>query len=443
MAIYTDWDAIFNAVTAGILAIFGVWVLTLQPRSRKSLLLGSFAVVHGVHYAIVNLWDVDTHFTTGRAALPVSVPYLAFYVVAAAALFGLARELLHEQGSRGRMAWRFLFAGVLAAALLAIFISRQTGGADAGGVEKDGIVSFVLYAASIYALYVFVIAFGALPLVFAWLFRASAKDRALVLTLSVAFVLWPALLGGLTLDVAMNTQSFRNWHFVTAAVAVVATGVFWLANIGVDERFARSARNSALLVFCLLAFGAVDAVFIADALHYSSSNGPFFGIARLATVVVLAHAILNQQVLGMDVKMRVAISKSTVAAAFITVFFLVSEGAQIVFGRNNEVYGLAAAGGLVFALAPLQRVADRFAAKAVPLASIPAATSAVATHNASNDDLYRRALRIALADRRLSAGEELTLAELSERLGVGARRALELRHEVEAERPAKGRRARP
>jgi hypothetical protein len=40
MALYTHWDAIFNATTAGVMALFGVWVLTLKPRSRRSLFLG-------------------------------------------------------------------------------------------------------------------------------------------------------------------------------------------------------------------------------------------------------------------------------------------------------------------------------------------------------------------------------------------------------------------
>lgn len=426
MAIYTDWDAIFNAVTAGILALFGVWVLTLQPRSRKSLLLGTFAAVHGVHYVIVNLWVVDTHSATGRAALPASLTYLMFYAVAAAALFGLARELLHEQGSRGRVAWRVLFAGVLAAALLALLIAGLMGGGEVGTVEEASTVAFAFWVASIYSLYVFLITFAALPVVFAWLFRASGKDRALVLTLSVAFVLWPAILGGITLNGAMNTRPFLNWHFVTAVVAVVATGVYWLANIGVDERFARSARNAALLIFGLLAFGAIDAVFIGDALQYSISNGPFFGIARLATVVVLAHAILNQQVLGMDVKLRFAISKSTIAAVFIAVFFVASEVAQQFFSqRTSSTYiGIGIAGTLVFAMAPMQRMAERIAEKAVPVARTPAGTLS------RKEQTYRDALAVALRDRKLTPAEEVTLARLAEDLGIGAGRAMELRQEA-------------
>lgn len=163
-------------------------------------------------------------------------------------------------------------------------------------------------------------------------------------------------------------------------------------------------------------------------------EGIIIQLARSALIglpfpLIATYALLRHQLLGLDVRLRFAISKSSIAAVFIAVFFIASEAAQQFFGETlgSTYVGIAAAGLLVFAMAPLQRVAERLAEKAIPTGG-PAPPT---TH--TNEDLYRRALRIALVDRTIERHEELTLAELSERLHIGHKRALELRHEIEGE----------
>jgi hypothetical protein len=421
--LYSSWDAIFNAATAGILAAFGLWVWTLRPRSRVSSLLALFAVAHGVQYVVVNLWAVPA--TTAALRLSAGKD-LAFNTICAIALLGVAREVLLSNGTAGRKIWRWTWPLALATGIVTWVLAGVSAGL---GVKLSNIDFFAVAALSYHHL---VVAFASLPLAFAVMYRYAdgPERRRLMLTLSIAFLLWPAIFATFAIY-QLVSESTPLWQHLAGAIATVATGILWLSNIPVATETSRLARNAGLTVFALLLFGALDAAFLSDLLDYHpSAGGPFFGLARLASVVILAHAILHQQVLGMDAKLRFALSKSTLAAIFIAVFFVASEAAQQYFGDTlgSTYVGIAVAGALVFVMAPLQRMAERFATKALPMSE----GSGIATPLRA-EAAYRAALRAAARDGVITRREELHLAEIAENLGIGHRRAVEIRSEVEAE----------
>lgn len=84
--------------------------------------------------------------------------------------------------------------------------------------------------------------------------------------------------------------------------------------------------------------------------------------------------------------------------------------------------GIAAAGALVFAIAPLQRFAERVASRAVPLAQGGGPDT--------RESRYRTVLRRFLADGKVSIEEERVLAHLADDLGISSGRAFELRNQV-------------
>lgn len=437
MALYTAWDSIFNAVTAGVLALFGVWVLTLRPRSRTSTFLGLFAVIHGFRFVVSNLWDVsDLLRYYGERGIDdpwqVNLPELLMEAASAAALFGLAHAILLPEGREGRTAWRVMVGVVPVLSILTLMLY-------AGRIEVVLLpVGWPLRWASLIAAFAFYYAFASIPLIFAWLYRravrAGGAGARQDITLSVAFVLWPALIGAFGLFSVFGRNDIE-WINLGVLVLVMPTGLLWLANIRLDQGLAKACRNAALLTFALILFGAIDMVFLWDVFGYSGSRGPFFGLARLATVVVLAYAILHNQVLGMDVKFRFAISKGTVAAIILAIVFVASEGAQALFGADKQWLGLVAGGFVVFAIAPLQRAADRLAEKAVPSAAPAMPAAAVA----SSDGIFLNALRVALRDKALTRDEELHLHRLAAQLGIDAGRAHELLIQAERERSRKPR----
>ncbi len=98
---------------------------------------------------------------------------------------------------------------------------------------------------------------------------------------------------------------------------------------------------------------------------------------------------------------------------------------------GSAYIGIAAAGGLVFLIAPLQRLGDKFADRVVP----PRARVTLVSPQeiAEAEAAYRDFARIVFVDHHMTREEELRLVELGDRLGLSGRRALEIRREFETD----------
>lgn len=279
--------------------------------------------------------------------------------------------------------------------------------------------------------------FGAIALVFALGARRAedpARREGLVLA-SLAFTLlgalgsvWrlvpgspftPSPEGPTLLAIIARALPLLSMLAVLATIAIILGA----RSLRSDPATRRSRHLFAVgaVLSGLSAFATIQ-LFAHDDVLFVRVGSALDGVWRVVMTVLLAYALLRRQLFDIQMKIRFAISRSTVAASFIAVFFVASEGAQILFGQGNEWVGLAAAGALVFAISPLQRAAERLAEKAVPVAT-PSGASA----GSDNEDLYFRATGLALRDRVIAPEEELDLIELAERLGIGARRAAELR----------------
>ena len=124
------------------------------------------------------------------------------------------------------------------------------------------------------------------------------------------------------------------------------------------------------------------------------------------------------------------------AITFVALFFVVSELAATLFSeRMGTVLGIMAAGALLFALAPLQRVAERVADAAMPRVKETDESRMVRKR-----EVYRAAVESALHDGVVTARERDVLATLAHQLGLSAGDARALEGEVEA--ASQGRRVR-
>lgn len=187
-----------------------------------------------------------------------------------------------------------------------------------------------------------------------------------------------------------------------------------------------------------LAFGARDlafgGVFLYASLFFDGTISHFFiavqvmAWALLIYVALTAYGIAVYHLFDIELRLKWTLERGTMAAAFIAVFFVVSEGAATVLSdRLGTLAGLLATGLLVFALAPLQRSAERLANVALP-----------AVQDTPEYRAYRK-LQIygeALADAR-SAGPitpvgRLALEKLRESLGLDVDEAAELESKLEA-----------
>ncbi len=141
-------------------------------------------------------------------------------------------------------------------------------------------------------------------------------------------------------------------------------------------------------------------------------------LATLLFVPLLAYGTLRTRLFDLDLRLKRGISRSTVAAAFIAIYVIASQGAQLVLEPEfGPVVGLVAAGALVFLILPLERAAARFADTMMPkVASTPEYLEE------RKLAVYRTAIADAHRDGRTpTAGEEALLATLRNELGFTTR----------------------
>jgi len=101
----------------------------------------------------------------------------------------------------------------------------------------------------------------------------------------------------------------------------------------------------------------------------NASSAPYlvYLLGTLLAVPLIAYGMLKTQLFDIDLKIQWTIRQSTVAAVFVAVFYLVTEGADRLFEAEFGSWaGLLASALLLLFLAPLQRFAERFAGAVMP-----------------------------------------------------------------------------
>lgn len=158
----------------------------------------------------------------------------------------------------------------------------------------------------------------------------------------------------------------------------------------------------------------------------SEPQGAVDALGALALAVFAGYAVLKHRLFDIEVKLRWTISRGTVAAVFLAIFVTAAQIAQNFLSESQGwLTGGIIAGAMLFAITPIQRLAERVAITAVPVHAKPAEERRL--------ELYRLALGLALCDRVITREEEQHLARLAEELGLTHSEALTARHEMERE----------
>ncbi len=213
------------------------------------------------------------------------------------------------------------------------------------------------------------------------------------------------------------------WPLLATLVATTAVSVPWLvAGARSGDRVAWAAG----LLWPALAFASYAYRLL------PGSEDAFFdpwgvnGILRLIGWTALVYAIVRHDLLGVQLP-HIAVSRGALGASSLALLFII---AQIVENFLDARYSLLTggifAGAFLFSAQPLQRAIEGLGRRP----SVPGAGRAPLAGDAG-EERFRNAVRLAYRDRRFSPEEELMLADLAEGLGLGARRATEIRHEVE------------
>lgn len=195
--------------------------------------------------------------------------------------------------------------------------------------------------------------------------------------------------------------------------------------------------------FFLAAFGARDFAW----LHYLSgqllapwgatwgtgSPGDFllYDVCFLLFLVLLAYGFLRYQVFDIDLKVKLALDKGTLGAVFVAVFFVVAKLAESLadqlFSGFGWVVGAVAAGLMLFALRPLERLATRVADSAMPKTQD---TPAYAQFRKL--EVYKATLESFLVDGAVTPRERDALSRLAAKLGIAAADARSIEADVGA-----------
>lgn len=402
MIFSTEPARLFDLSSGVFFVALGVWILTIRPRRPASTALAAFSMALGGAFVASNTFALGT--IQHQVAMWWST---ALSGVAAVALIALA--LLSPQPPRRHEARIVVTAALAVAALATVAFLASDGWVVAGPLE---IARAILLPAFWFVLVL-------LPL--RCRLATDRTTRSSLALMAAALVLYPGVYAGARM--VYGSAGGQVAMGLPGMAVVLVTAVLWLTNTH-HPGSGRAARNAALVPLAAALFGMTSALFVGESL-----DGPQ-GAARTASVLLIAYAILKHQLFGIDVRVRWGISKSTLAGVFIAVFFIASETAQEFFGETlgSQYVGILAAGALVFAIAPLSRVADRLAEKAVPL------TSPATKGSGGRASTYKRQVELAWADGRLGRKERVMLRELRDALGLDAATADALERDAENEK---------
>jgi hypothetical protein len=156
--------------------------------------------------------------------------------------------------------------------------------------------------------------------------------------------------------------SIHAWRTAKRGMARERAGIFALAFGLRDLGWGLSYAISAWVIWAqpeLTAFTVMTDI---------SWLGKFvYALGTLLAVPLIAYGILRSHLFDIDLRIQWTIKQSTLATIFVTLIFLISEGADRYLSTElGNFAGLLAAAVVVFFLAPLQRFAESVATVAMP-----------------------------------------------------------------------------
>jgi hypothetical protein len=151
-----------------------------------------------------------------------------------------------------------------------------------------------------------------------------------------------------------------------------------------------------------------------------------YALGTLIAVPLIAYGILRTQLFDIDLRIRWTIKQSTLAAAIISVIFVVTEAAErFLSAELGSLAGLFAAALVVFFLAPLQRFAESVASVTMPH------TKKTPEYVAFRKmQVYEAAVVEAMQDEGISHKERALLTRLRDSLDISEADAEEIEREL-------------
>lgn len=149
-------------------------------------------------------------------------------------------------------------------------------------------------------------------------------------------------------------------------------------------------------------------------------------VVQVVYLPLLAYGALRTRLFDVDLRIKRGVSAATVTAIFVSAFFVASEVTQQFVGERAGPYvGIVAAGALLLAIQPVQRLAHRAAD-----AAMPGVTGSAEYVAARKLHVYRAAVEGAYEDGTLGAKERGMLTRLAAELELDPREMVAVEDEV-------------
>jgi len=240
-----------------------------------------------------------------------------------------------------------------------------------------------------------------------------------------------------------TSELFRNPFYIVICVVLAwgfaaAVHSWYIATSEAQRERARAFTLAfgARDVLWTYSFAFITAVYY-GAVQEGDRGDPFafhnilpfvYALAVIIYVPLVAYGVLRVQLFDVDLRLKRTLKRSTVAAAFVATFFVVSELAgDYLSSQFGTVLGILCTGALVFLFEPIQRAAERVSNAAMPN-----------THDTPEYESYRKlqvyesALQAALEDGHISKRQRRVLNSLMGSMGVDANVAERLEDDIRA-----------
>ncbi len=405
-----------------VFVLLGLLIALVRPRRVLSNAFAVFSALIGIAYLFANLgpdylaWTGSWTIAVYLVAAAISIPFL--YLIAARFPLPL--------GKRGRHVL-VVPAVILGAVVVFQLVVLKL------FVDQFGLLPFsglppIWFVPGMLIFWGLLDSLAFFLILLAWRLPSLAgptrsKQRRQSALVSLALLPYVALAGsGHTMTTFGGPRALIFLGYGSIVILCLLVGALWFRNAATstpDERVLFHTIGWAGFALPVIGSGFV-------LLTDDWNKIGILGLSRFVGVAVLAYAIVRQQLFDIDLKIKWTVNRGSVAAAFVSVFFVVEQIVQNLAGDALGVAaGAVATGLLVFAMHPLQRLARRFADVAMP--NVRENDPNYTLEN--KRDTYRQALAIAWSDGVLTAKEMLMLSRLRESLTLSDQEIVALESE--------------
>lgn len=410
-----------------IFLILGLVVALVKPRRAINLFFALFATGFGLFYIFVNLVPLGI-----STAVSTWIAYAGMAMWTVGVIFVAARfpRPLHGR-QRRQLRFPFIVYGAYLALQLALAIpyavlNPEQLRAPDSPLDSDA-VSLAFQSPAFGGMWLLLVALACR--------YASAQDgpeRKGIVAVTWAVLSFLAVTTGVFLaqviigvELGPNQLPFATVGIGIEILMVLLVSFMWGRNA---IRQTGHTRREAWLVAC---FG-IPAILLGLGYAFATNvehapNLGLHGLVRLFGVAVLAYAILKQQLFDLDLRIKWGVSRGALVMMFLAVFFVVNQLIEAWAGQAfGSIFGAVAAGLLLFALHPLQKVAERIGSAAMPRVRSDDGAYILRRKR----ETYRNAVITAWGDGQLTPKDVQMLDQMRRVLGLPDKDILAIEREV-------------